>query len=95
MHLYLLLVDEIPILNVVISGLIRQSAKYILVDPYANAFKPWGTFPWQGYDSALGRYGYVATWNYELDSACYFIRMMYIYWKSLTTNCVSPKSNCL
>lgn len=29
----------------------------------------------------------ISTWNYELDSACYFIRMLYFYWKQ------SPNGN--
>ena len=28
---------------------------------------------------ALGRHGYIATWNYELDSACYFLRMLFFF----------------
>ena len=27
-------------------------------------------------NNVLGRHGYIATWNYELDSACFFMRMI-------------------
>lgn len=30
----------------------------------------------------MGRHDLISTWNYELDSGCYYIRMLYFYWKT-------------
>lgn len=30
----------------------------------------------------LGRTGFIATYNYEIDSLAYFIRLSYRYWKA-------------
>jgi meiotically up-regulated gene 157 (Mug157) protein len=67
----------------IVSGLIKLTARYIRHDPYANAFriddsKVYNTFERE----KLGRHGYIATWNYELDSACYYMRMIYFFYTS-------------
>jgi hypothetical protein len=60
-----------------IGGLLKRQAMYIEVDPYANSYrKTEQHFP---DDKRLGRGGYVATRNFELDSGCYFIRLLYHY----------------
>ena len=64
----------------VVSGLILKTARYIRFDPYANAFKLHNNTAFNHFErTALGRHGYIATWNYELDSACYFMRMLYFF----------------
>ena len=74
------LVQADPHLERVVSGLILKVARYIRFDPYANAFKVHDREAYSDYDrDVLGRHGYIATWNYELDSACYFMRMVYFF----------------
>lgn len=31
---------------------------------------------------AMGRHGYISTYDYELDSGCYFFRLLYRFWKT-------------
>lgn len=65
----------------IVSGLILKTARYIRYDPYANAFKIHDHEPYNDFDrDVLGRHGYIATWNYELDSACYYMRMIYYFY---------------
>lgn len=64
----------------VVSGLILKTARYIRFDPYANAFKLHGNTQYNYFErTALGRHGFISTWNYELDSGCYFMRMLYFF----------------
>ena len=67
----------------VVSGLIRRSAFYIRHDPYANAFRIDTSYIFNEEQKRMGRHDYISTWNYELDSGCYYIRMLYFYWKAL------------
>lgn len=63
------------------SGLILKTARYIRFDPYANAFKLHDDTVFNHFErTALGRHGYIATWNYELDSASYFMRMLFFFY---------------
>ena len=65
----------------VIEGVIRRQFMYIAIDPYANSFNieandkghagdipPKGPWVWER--------------KYEVDSLCYPIRLMYLYWKA-------------
>ena len=45
------------------------------------------TYVFSDAQKRLGRHDLISTWNYELDSACYYIRMLYFYWKQ------SPNGN--
>ena len=63
----------------VVSGLILKTARYIRFDPYANAFSLHVKKVSKRDREILGRHGYIATWNYELDSACYYMRMIYFF----------------
>lgn len=64
----------------VVSGLILKTARLIRYDPWANAFKSHNMTKFNKFErEALGRFGYIATWNYELDSACYFFRLVYFF----------------
>jgi meiotically up-regulated gene 157 (Mug157) protein len=63
-----------------VSGLILRSAFYINYDAYANAFREDTSYVFSTEQKTkLGRYGYIATYDYELDSGCYFIRMLYTF----------------
>jgi uncharacterized protein len=71
-----------PQLNRIVAGLIRRTALYIRHDPYANAFRIDDTYVFSPAQKKLGRHDLISTWNYELDSACYYIRMIYYYWQA-------------
>lgn len=68
-------------LDRVVAGLIARHALYIRHDPYANAFRIDDTYAFSAEQRQMGRHDLISTWNYELDSACYTIRMLYYYWK--------------
>jgi len=78
-HKALIAVD--PKLDRIVSGLIRRTAMYIRHDPWANAFRIDDTYKFSLAQKRLGRHHLISTWNYELDSACYWMRMLYFYWK--------------
>ncbi|KAL7477040.1 hypothetical protein ACHAW6_002858 [Cyclotella cf. meneghiniana] len=63
----------------VVSGLILKTARLVRHDPYANAFSLEIKNRTKFEKNALGRHGFVATRNYELDSGCYFMRMLYFF----------------
>ena len=64
----------------IVSGLILKVARFIRYDPYANAFKLYNTTKFSNMErTVLGRHGYIATWNYELDSGCYYMRLLYYF----------------
>mmetsp|Transcript_1243 Transcript_1243/g.1875 ORF Transcript_1243/g.1875 Transcript_1243/m.1875 type:complete len:546 (+) Transcript_1243:76-1713(+) len=67
----------------VVSGLIKRTAMYIRHDPYANAFRIDDSYVFSAEQKKIGRHDLISTWNYELDSACYYIRMVYYFYKSL------------
>ena len=70
-----------PALRRVLEGAIRTQAFLILQDPYANAYSA----DWRDAsklprsDRVIGRGGWVATRNYELDSGAYFLNMLWNY----------------
>ena len=70
-----------PVLDRVVAGLIARHALYIHHDPYANAFRIDDTYVFSAAQKRMGRHDLISTWNYELDSGCYTIRMLYYYWK--------------
>jgi len=60
-------------LQKLLAGALRRQAKFILTDPYANAY----TDKWEGEtDRRLNRGGYVFTGNWEVDSGTYFMRFL-------------------
>lgn len=64
----------------IIEGIIKKQFMYIEIDPYANAFnrEPNGN----GHVDDLPKKGpWVFERKYELDSLCYPIRLLYLYWK--------------
>ena len=70
-----------PWMRFLVEGAIRRNAFNILQDPYGNAYYR----EWKNPDDlnlkerVIGRGGFVATRNYELDSACYFLIHLYDY----------------
>jgi len=86
-HLGRSLVQTDARLERVVSGLILKTARLIRFDPYANAFRREPQTPKTRFErEELGRHGYIATWNYELDSACYFMRMLYFFYRNFPSH---------
>ena len=76
---YIPLADD-PEVKKVIEGVIRRQLMYIEIDPFANAFnkEPNG----QGHTSDRPKNDpWVFERKYEVDSLCYPIRVLYLYWK--------------
>ncbi len=76
---YLPFVREYPILSELVQGLIKRQMRYILIDPYANAFN----------EEANGNCWEVditesTPWNwerkYEIDSLCYPVWLLHEYY---------------
>jgi hypothetical protein len=81
------LVQSDPRLERIVSGLILKTARYIRYDPYANAFRQKDDHEFNTFErDVLGRFGFISTWNYELDSGCYFIRMVYYFYCSFPSH---------
>lgn len=79
-HPYIPLVSESAHLRRVVSGLIKRHAFYIRHDPWANSFRADAFYSFSEKEKKLGRHDFVSTWNYELDSGCYFLRMLHRFW---------------
>lgn len=78
---YLPLAADDADLRRLISGLIERQARYLLTDPYANAFnaEPDG----RGHSGDLPRQGaWVWERKFELDSLCYPVSLLYRYWQA-------------
>lgn len=84
MTIYLKHVGTHPWLRFIIDGTIRRNAFNILQDPYANAYEHNWKDPatLELKDQVIGRGGFVATRNYELDSGAYFFILLYDYYLS-------------
>ncbi|MDI9498706.1 MAG: glycoside hydrolase family 125 protein [Bacillota bacterium] len=64
----------------VMEGILRRQFMYIRIDPYANAFNVADND--QGYVNDIPRKNpWVWEQKYEVDSLCYPIRLLYLYWK--------------
>jgi hypothetical protein len=70
-----------PKLDRIVRGLILRTAMYICHDPYANSFHIDNTHVFTDFEKNIGRHDLIATWNYEIDSACYYFRMLYYYYR--------------
>lgn len=65
----------------IIEGVIRRQLMYIEIEPYANAFNKEPNS--QGHITDLPKQGpWVFERKYEIDSLCYPIRLLYLYWKA-------------
>jgi uncharacterized protein len=77
---YLPLMSEDPRLQQLIAGVINRQTRYVILDPYANAFykNPDKESPWKS-DTTRMKPG-VHERKWEVDSLCYTIRLAYGYW---------------
>ncbi len=65
----------------IIEGVIRRQLMYVEIDPYANAFNKEPNS--QGHITDRPKQGpWVFERKYEIDSLCYPIRLLYLYWKA-------------
>ena len=78
---YLPLCKEDEELKQMIKGVINRQVKYILKDPYANAFykNEHKKSPWHADHTAMQHGIHERKW--EIDSLCYPIRLAHGYWK--------------
>lgn len=78
---YLPFTKEDAELRRIIEGLLKRQIKYIMIDPYANAFnkepngKCWHKDITETNDWIWER-------KYEIDSLCYPLQLAYLYWKA-------------
>ncbi|MDQ6418723.1 glycoside hydrolase family 125 protein [Paenibacillus sp. LHD-117] len=78
---YVPLAKDDPDLQRVIGGLIKRHVQYIAIDPYANAFNE-SANDWHWNTTDVTEMGpWVWERKFELDSACFTIRLTYVYWK--------------
>jgi meiotically up-regulated gene 157 (Mug157) protein len=68
-----------------LEGALRSQAKYIAIDPYANAYGEdyRGPEKREFDDDRLLRGGYVRTANYEMDDGAYFLRFLKTYMEAV------------
>lgn len=76
---YMPLANDVEIAEI-IEGVIKRQLMYVKIDPYANAFNKEANG--QGHTTDLPKSGpWVWERKYEIDSLCYPIRLLYLYWK--------------
>lgn len=64
-----------------IEGLVKRQMKYILIDPYANAFNEEDNGNcWEKDETEMN--GWIWERKYEIDSLCFPIQMSYLLWKN-------------
>ena len=78
--MHYLTVAKDPIVGEIFDGLLRRLLFYITVDPYANSFNPSENGNGHIDDMPL-QSKWVFERKYEIDSLCYPIRLLYLYWK--------------
>lgn len=85
---YLQFVNEDKKVKDLIAGVINRQTKYVLKDPYANAFydDPNKVGEWKTDKTTMQPGVHERKW--EIDSLCYPIRLAYNYWKK--TNDTKP-----
>jgi len=85
---YLPLMKDDPALQQLIAGVINRQTRFVLKDPYANAFYKDETkvSEWKSDRTEMKPGVHERKW--EIDSLCYPIRLAYQYWK--TTGDTSP-----
>jgi len=78
---YLMAAEEDKELADILEGVIRQQFKFILHDPYANAFNE--SANGKGHQTDLTEMTpHIWERKYEIDSLCYPIQLAYLFWKS-------------
>lgn len=80
MRPYLFLAEGNQEIADIIEGLIKRQIAYIHIDPYANAFNREANGACWEQDETL-RNDWVWERKYEIDSLCYPVQLMYLYWK--------------
>ncbi len=76
---YIPLADDTEVAEV-IEGVLKRQFMYIEIDPYANAFNKEANG--HGHTGDIPQPGpWVWERKYEVDSLCYPIRLLYLYWK--------------
>lgn len=77
---YVLAKDDEQIASLLI-GLVRRQMKYILLDPYANAFNEADNGKcWEKDITDMS--GWIWERKYEIDSLCFPVQMAYLLWKN-------------
>jgi meiotically up-regulated gene 157 (Mug157) protein len=85
---YLPFVNEYSIIKELVQGLIKRQMRYILIDPYANAFNEEANGNRWDDDKTDSD----SLWNwerkYEIDSLCYPIWLLHEYWSLTKDNSI-------
>lgn len=78
---YLPRIAQHPVLRPIVEGAIRTQAYYILSDPWANSYRQtWARPESMGkFERQIGRGGWIATRNFEVDSGAYFLNLLWNY----------------
>ncbi|WP_417361054.1 glycoside hydrolase family 125 protein [Galbibacter sp.] len=79
---YMAFTDQDKDLKNLIAGVINRQTKYIIKDPYANAFYDDPTKEGEWASDLTQMQPGVHERKYEIDSLCYPIRLAYHYWKN-------------
>jgi hypothetical protein len=81
MHYYVAngLAASYPALTRVIQGLLREHARYVLLDSYANSFTG---APFASSSRVMRRGGFVNTGTYEPDGWCWSVLLAHSLWQS-------------
>ena len=84
MHYYVAngLAAKSPALTRVVQGLLREHARYALLDSYANSFTG---VPFASSSRVMRRGGFVNTGNYEPDGWCWSVLLAHALWESNAT----------
>lgn len=82
---YISLIAQDKNLKNLIKGIINQQLRYLLTDPYANAFRATeGQSEWANDYTNMSPMVHERKW--ELDSPCYVLRLIYGYWENSKDN---------
>lgn len=78
---YLLLASEDPEIAALLEGIVERQLRYVILDPYANAFNEAANGNGHQTDDTA-----MTPWiwerKYEVDSLCYPIQLAYLLWKN-------------
>ena len=64
-----------------IAGLVKRQARYICIDPYANAFNETDNHAGHQTDKTGNEWLDLGT-KYEIDSLCYLVQLAYLLYKN-------------
>ena len=78
---YYVLAQKDEDITQMIKGLVRRQMRYILLDPYANAFNESDNGScWERDETEMS--GWIWERKYEIDSLCFPLQMAYLLWKN-------------